>query len=260
MNSRAFAVGALLAISGAVVPAPVLASCQAQSGPRRAALVELYTSEGCSSCPPADQKLRRLKEALDPAAVVVPLALHVDYWDYLGWTDRFAQADFAKRQRWLVDVNHRGVVYTPEFFVSGAELDSWQQDLRDAVQRVNATPAAALIRIEADLASNDELILTAEATARGSGDRAELYVAVAESGLVSEVARGENRGATLAHDHVVRAWMGPIPLDGGSARVRREIALPASWNRAHLEVVGFVEDGRSGSILQAVGMAQCFHS
>jgi hypothetical protein len=258
MNPRLFTVGAVLAASSAALPVSVLADCEAQSGPNRAALVELYTSEGCSSCPPADQTLSHLKQALDPAVAVVPLALHVDYWDYLGWTDPFAQADFAMRQRWLADVSHRGVVYTPEFFVSGTELDSWQKDLRHEVLRVNACPAEAQIQIEASLDPKDELILSAQATARSSGDRRALYVAVAESGLLSQVTRGENGGATLAHDHVVRAWVGPVPLAGGTGRVHREIALPASWNRAQLEIVGFVEDGRSGRILQAVEAGPCF--
>ena len=260
MNPRLFAVGVLVASSPAVLPLAALADCGVQSGPNRAALVELYTSEGCSSCPPADQKLGRLKQALEPAAAAVPLALHVGYWDYLGWTDPFAQAGFAERQRWLVDANHRGVVYTPEFFVSGTELDAWQKDLRDEVQRVNASPAEADIRIEANIETNDRLVVTAQATARGHGDRTALYVAVAESGLVSRVTRGENGGATLTHDHVVRAWVGPIPLAGGTARVRSRIALPASWNRARLEVAGFVEDESSGRVLQAAATRRCFRS
>jgi len=77
---------------------------------------------------------------------------------------------------------------------------------------------------------------------------------------VSIVTRGENGGVTLAHDHVVRAWIGPIPLPGGEISVHRDIALSASWNRAQLEIVGFVEDEKSGKVLQAVGAQQCFRS
>ena len=260
MNSRTFAVGTLLAMSAAALPAPAFAGCEAQSGPGTAALVELYTSEGCSSCPPADRQLSRLQQSLDASAVVVPLSLHVGYWDYIGWKDPFAQDSFAERQSWLTHANHQGVVYTPHFFVSGTELRGWQGSLRDEVRQLNAKPAGAQIKISADLASKDALTLTADATVHNAGDRVDLYLAVAENGLVSKVARGENGGATLAHDHVVRAWIGPIPLAGGEARVRRQIDLPASWNRSQLEFVAFVEDARTGRVLQAVGAKQCAKS
>ncbi len=260
MNRRVFAVAAFLAASLASLSATSSTGCEAQSGPNTAALVELYTSEGCSSCPPADRQLSRLGQALDPAAIVVPLSLHVDYWDYIGWKDPYAQGAFSRRQTWLASANHQGFVYTPHFFVSGTELRSWEEALRGEVRRLNAKPADAQIRIEASLVSSDALTLTADATAPAAGDRGDLYLAVTENGLVSKVTRGENGGATLAHDHVVRVLIGPIPLTGGGARVHREVGLPASWNRAQLEIVGFVEDRRSGRVLQAVGAQQCFRS
>ena len=260
MSPHVLTAGTLLAAYTAVLAIPVFAGCEAQSGPRTAALVELYTSEGCSSCPPADRQLSRLRQVLDPAAIVVPLSLHVDYWDYIGWKDPYAQSGFAKRQAWLAHFKAYGVVYTPHFFVSGTELRSWPADFREEVQRLNAQPAEAQIRINASLGANDTLTLTADATTHAAGDRAELYLAVTENGLVSKVTRGENGGVTLAHDHVVRVWIGPIALDRGEARVQREITLPVSWNRPQLEVVGFVEDTRSGRVLQAVGAQQCFSS
>ncbi len=257
MNPRALAVVTLLTASAAAAPVSGSLGCAAQSGPNTAALVELYTSEGCSSCPPADRQLSRLREALDPTAVVVPLSLHVDYWDYIGWKDPFAQGEFAKRQTWLAHANQQGFVYTPHFFVGGTELHSWPAELRDVVRRLNAQPAQARIRIEASLASDDALTVNADATTGVAGDHADLYLAVTENGLVSKVTRGENGGVTLAHDHVVRAWIGPIPLAGGEGRVQRQITLPASWNRSQLEVVGFVEDRGSGRVLQAVGAQHC---
>ena len=260
MNPRALTVGTLLAVSAAAASIPVFAGCDAQSGPNTAALVELYTSEGCSSCPPADRQLSQLGRTLDPKAVVIPLSMHVDYWDYIGWADPYARGEFAQRQSRLVHANRQGVVYTPQFFVSGTEVRSWQAVVTDAVRRENAKPARAQIRIEANLASADALTLAAKATVRDASDRAQLYLAVAESGLTSNVTRGENGGVTLAHDHVVRVWIGPIPLAGGEAQVRREVALPAAWNRAQLEIVGFVEDARSGAVLQAVATQSCFRS
>jgi hypothetical protein len=257
MNARGIASGMLVAAVSAASPLGAFAACDATNGPKTAALVELYTSEGCSSCPPADQQLSRLRQALDPAAEVVPLALHVDYWDYIGWKDAYAQGAFGDRQSWLVRANQQKTVYTPQFFVGGAELRSWRSTLRDKVAQLNAQPAAAAIRIRADLAASGALALAAEATTQVAGDPAVLYLALAESGLASKVTRGENRNATLAHDHVVRAWIGPIRLAAGNARVQREIALPAAWNRARLEVVAFVQDERSGRVLQALGAQRC---
>ena len=247
----------LAAASAAALPGTAFAACDARSGLKTAALVELYTSEGCSSCPPADRQLSRLRQALDPAAEVVPLALHVDYWDYIGWKDAYAQSAFSERQSRLVRANQQKTVYTPQFFVGGAELRSWRSALRDKVKQLNAQPAAAGIRIQAGVAANGALALDAEATMRGGADPAALYLALAESGLASKVTRGENSGATLAHDHVVRQWIGPIRLASGTARVQREVALPAAWNRSRLEVVAFVQDERSGSVLQALSAQQC---
>jgi hypothetical protein len=247
----------LAAAFPAALPVPAFAGCDVRSGPNTAALIELYTSEGCSSCPPADKQLSRLREALDPAAEVVPLALHVGYWDYIGWKDPYAQDKFAKRQSWLVRANRQQTVYTPQFFVGGAELRAWRGGLRDKVRQLNAAPAAAAIHVSANLGSNGELALKAEATARPGTEPAALYLALAESGLVSKVTRGENGGVTLAHDHVVRAWIGPVRLSNGVARVQRDIALPAAWNRARLEVAAFVQSERDGSVLQAVRAQQC---
>ncbi len=253
MNLRVVA----LCTIAAVVPAAAYAACDARSGPKTAALVELYTSEGCSSCPPADKQLSRLRQVLDPAAEVVPLALHVGYWDYIGWKDPYAQSAFGERQTWLVRANQRKTVYTPQFFVSGAEFRTWQGSLRDKVRQLNAQPAVADIHVRAGLAVNGALALNAKATTRAGAGPSVLYLALAESGLVSKVTRGENSGVTLAHDHVVREWIGPVRLSGGTAQVQRDIALPAAWNRARLEVAAFVQDERTGSVLQAMNARQC---
>ena len=227
-----------------------LAACELASGAKTAALVELYTSEGCSSCPPADRQMKRLREALDPGAQAVPLALHVGYWDYIGWKDPYAQPPFAERQEWLVHANGQRTLYTPQFFVNGTELRAARTSLREAVRRLNATRAAADIRLSAAMAANEVLQVNAQAT--GPAGSA-LYVALAESGLASKVARGENAGATLEHDHVVRQWIGPVRFAADGARVQRDIRLPAEWNRAHLELAAFVQDRNTGRVLQALG-------
>ena len=243
----------MVAAAAGFLTNPVLAACELASGKTTAALVELYTSEGCSSCPPADRQMRHLEEALDAGAQAVPLALHVPYWDYIGWKDRFARPAFAERQEWLVHANGQRTLYTPQFFVNGAELRATRTSLREQVRKLNGTAAAADIRLSAAQAPAGVLRLAAQASAKSGDAPLVLFVALTESGLASTVSRGENAGATLEHDHVVREWIGPISLAGGSARVQRDIRLPAAWNRSQLALVAFVQDERSGRVLQALG-------
>lgn len=243
----------MVAAASALLTAPAAeGACSLSSGPETAALVELYTSEGCSSCPPAERQIGRLQETLDPDAQVVALAFHVGYWDHLGWTDPYAQPAFAARQEWLVRANGQRTLYTPQFFVSGAEIRPRRTGLREEVRRVNRTPSGAEIRVDAQLVSAGTLGISAEAKARSGGAPLALYVALAQSGLVSHITRGENAGATLQHDHVVRQWIGPVPLGPDGATARRTIALPDNWNTARLQLAALVEDTQTGRVLQAV--------
>lgn len=248
---------ASIAALAATLPAIADSACDAHSGPNTAALVELYTSEGCSSCPPADKLLSRLPETLDPAVKVVPLALHVGYWDNLGWADPYAQDHFAQRQTWLAKVNGHQTVYTPQFFVGGNELQASRGSLHDAVRHLNTTPATAAIQLRSDLSPNGMLTLDVMATTQNGVDPIALYLAIAENGLVSKVIRGENRGETLTHDHVVREWIGPIGLRDSSTRATREIRLPEAWHRDRLEIIAFIQNERTGAVLQALHTGSC---
>jgi hypothetical protein len=241
-----------------VLAAPSYASqaCEVKSGAATAALVELYTSEGCSSCPPADRKLNDLRAQAGADALVVPLALHVSYWDGLGWSDPFAQKAFDARQSQLVERQRRHVVYTPQFFVNGSELRGWDAQLPAAIRAVNAKPAPLSITLKAAPAANDAVLLEAAASASDPRTAGALYLAVSESGLVSHVRRGENSGATLRHDATARLWLGPVALEQGAARLRKELALPAGWRRENLQAVAFVQDA-AGGVLQAVSTASC---
>lgn len=245
----------MVAAASAFLTSPALAGCELVSGRTTAALVELYTSEGCSSCPPADRQMRHLRETLDAGALAVPLALHVGYWDYLGWKDPYAQSAFAARQERLVHANGQRTLYTPQFFVNGAELRARHTTLREEVRRLNAMPAAAAIRLQASFAAENLLHLAAEATAPSRAEPLALYIALTESRLGSKVTRGENAGATLEHNHVVREWIGPVALGAQGASLRRDVRLPAAWDRSQLRIAAFVQDEQSGRVLQAVGGA-----
>jgi hypothetical protein len=108
--------------------------CSAVSGSQTNALVELYTSEGCSSCPPADQWLTRLKTQSNQLGNIVPIALHVDYWDYIGWKDNFANPAFAKRQRDMAASGRARGVYTPQIAINGQDTRSWLANLEFGFQ------------------------------------------------------------------------------------------------------------------------------
>lgn len=231
--------------------------CRAESGATTAALVELYTSEGCSSCPPADAALRQLRRSAGPQAGVIPLALHVGYWDQIGWKDMFAQKAFDARQAELVARGKGAAVYTPQVFVNGHALHTWRGALPGAIGQVNAQPAQARIRLASTPVSASGLRLEAVADARTATGHRALYVALSESALVSHVTRGENSGATLHHDDTARTWIGPIALSNGHARFRQEIRLAPEWNAHQLNLVAFVQDQDDGSVIQAVSTADC---
>lgn len=231
--------------------------CEVASGERTAALVELYSSEGCSSCPPADQRLNALRKDAGASGLVVPLALHVTYWDRIGWTDPLAQPSFDARQAELLRDQRQRVAYTPQFFVGGKELRGWDAQLPATIARINAMPAAVNLRLSAMPGQDGKLQLEAHAASVDGRTGGKLYLAVSESGIVSQVLRGENRGATLRHDAAVRLWLGPVPLVQGRASLRREVSLPAGWRQDRLQAVAFVQQAEGSAILQAVGMAPC---
>ena len=231
--------------------------CSAKSGPGTAALVELYTSEGCDSCPPADSWLRKLPDA--GAGGVVPLSFHVDYWDYIGWKDPFANPAFGARQRELAAITRARVVYTPQVTLAGRDYRSWGSGVRFAadVRAVNAVPARAEIALALAGSQPGSTELRASATVPKVEDRtdAALYVAVYENGLANRVTAGENRGATLHHDFVVREWWGPIALDraGATELVRK----PAARGLANGGIAAFVQSRRTGEVLQALALPAC---
>jgi hypothetical protein len=246
----------LLALSGSA-----LAACRAESGEKTAALVELYTSEGCSSCPPADRWLSGLVARGYTAERVVPLALHVDYWDYIGWKDPYAKREFSQRQRRLTQLQRRALVYTPQVMLQGRDFPRWHSAAFDqAVAAINARPAQARISVEIHGAGKG--VLDAHAIAQladpaRSGD-ASLYLAVFENRLTSQVSSGENRGRTLTHDYVVLEWQGPFAFGAsGKASERRPLALLPKGAAEHSGVAAFVQDRRTGEVLQALLRSAC---
>lgn len=241
-----------------MAPAANAAQCQAKSGAQRVALLELYTSEGCSSCPPADRLLSGLASQGFGPERMVPMALHVDYWDYIGWADRFAQPAFATRQRDLVRSAGGRTVYTPQFMLNGRDFRGMRGDsLARAVSEINRLAAGADIQLALNINARESVEVVVTATPRTAGNMA-LYVALYQHDLSSEVRAGENRGVRLHHDYVVREWRGPIKLSANTANAwQQAVAFKSDWVAAKMGAVAFVQEQVSGEILQALQLPFC---
>jgi len=182
------------------------------SGLQQVSLLELYTSQGCSSCPPAERWLNAWVDDDRLWTAVVPVALHVDYWDYLGWADPYASAANSERQRDLVRAGLAHSVYTPGFFLNGREWRGWT--LR-VPPRASGKDAGSLVAVI------DEHGLTA--TFPQHGEPLELHVVLLGCGIESPVTRGENRNRTLRQEFVALTHDVQTSSDG-----RWRVALPAT--------------------------------
>lgn len=262
-----------LGLIGVAFQVVAKAECKVVSGAQRLPVVELYTSEGCSSCPPADRQLVELGRGAWGAAA--PLALHVNFWDYLGWRDPYAQARFTDRQRQLIAANGSRTLYTPHVFVSGQELRD-RTRLPEALKRVAALPSAWAITLEAKAIGPGTWTLKSEARPLLQGNApstiskrdstpsqaaaVDLILAVTEDGLASKVRAGENAGELLRHSHVVREWW-PSSINaahGGS--ILADLKLSREQAAKGLSVIAFVQDRLTAEVLQAVSLSACIRS
>ena len=250
------AVGLLLApaLAGAAPSTTPVATCRASSTAAPPTVLELYTSEGCSSCPPADRWLSTLKGRSD----VLALAFHVSYWDRLGWPDRFALAEGTARQRLLTQAAGRRQVYTPQVLVNGADWPQWHRQAlpAPALSADRPVPAVQLQR------QSDQVVATvggAPSAAPGSRLSGHFagnfsgYWAVLEDQHQSKVRAGENADQTLRHDHVVRRYQPVAPWPAASGLQAQLGVGPGS--AAHPQRVVFVvTDAVTQRPLQAVAL------
>ena len=253
------AFGVLIVSALTAIPAAAgQAECSARSPEHASALIELYTSEGCDSCPPAD----RWFSALSPQELggrAVAIALHVDYWDRLGWKDRFGAARFTGRQ---YDEAARGggaFVYTPQVIVEGRDFPQWRTGdaLERAIAAANARPARAKIELAArPRGSAADVDLNVEVPAARDRSDARVVVALVQSGLASEVTAGENAGKRLKHDHVVRDWRLDIALDP-TGKLTRSLQFDLPAEAGPLSIVALAENQRTGEVLQTLELPLC---
>jgi hypothetical protein len=220
---------------------------------RKAVVVELFTSEGCSSCPPADELLGRIRqEKLPDGLEVIPLGLHVDYWNYLGWTDRFASSAYTQRQSNYATRFHIQGPYTPQMVVDGSTefVGSDVRRARQAIVQAGQQPGKADVEITA--AAPDKLAILIKAAPAVSG---EVMLVITEDNLKTIVRSGENGGRELRHTAVVHELRSLGRLSNGSFERTIPLALDKSWKRQDVRIAVFVQEGGSGAIDGAAAIA-----
>ncbi|MDO3627568.1 thioredoxin family protein [Mucilaginibacter sp. BT774] len=208
------------------------------------AVLELFTSEGCSSCPPADELIARIQKEAGSKPVYV-LAFHVDYWNRLGWKDVFSQPEFSKRQ-YQYQRLFSSQVYTPQLIINGNSefVGSDEHEIRDAVkQNLNGTPSTTL-RIKAQQ-QNGGLKLDYEVKGKTSGNQ--LVIAIVQKHATSKVNAGENEGRVLSHVQIVRSLQTVELKQNGT----QNIQLPAGFNPDGWEIIGLIQNAETGIISAA---------
>jgi hypothetical protein len=228
-------------------------------------LVELFTSEGCSSCPPADELLTRLEQSQPVAgAEVIALSEHVDYWNRLGWKDPYSSAEFSRRQNDYARTFNTDDVYTPQMVVDGRAqfVGSNSGKAREVIEESSRDSKSSVI---VAIASEDKsaAALTLAVRVEGlpeisKGNSAEVLLAITEGGLRSNVSRGENAGRRLTHSAVVRKFSPIGSIDsqnGGVFSAQPVIAIDKAWKRESLKAVIFVQERASRRVMGVAALS-----
>ena len=210
------------------------------------ALLELYTSEGCSSCPPADELIGRIQQEYKDDNLYV-LAYHVDYWDRQGWKDVFSNADYTQRQYDYAKFLGKEPIYTPQLIINGkADYVASQETLvRNGIKSALSKPVTTDLSLEASQANNN---LTVNYNIEVAFKNSSLLIAIAQKAAKSNVKRGENANRILSHYQIVH-HLHSVALKDKKGTV--SIHLPKSFNEKDFEVIGFVQDKNNGNISAA---------
>ncbi|WP_264537385.1 DUF1223 domain-containing protein [Flavobacterium sp. N1736] len=211
------------------------------------ALLELYTSEGCSSCPPADELMGKIQNEYEGKNVYV-LSYHVDYWDKQGWKDIFSNPEYTKRQYDYAEFLGKEPIYTPQLIINGKAdyIGSQEATVRNAVKATLSKPAAVDLSLQANLVNNNVEI---NYNVDGIAKNGQLWIAIVQKSAKSNVKRGENAHRVLLHHQIVRQ----LHLISLSKKKKGFTVyhLPKNFNSKDFEVIGFVQDFKTGAILGA---------
>jgi hypothetical protein len=221
------------------------------SAAKSSVVVELFTSEGCSSCPPADELLAHLRQERNSnGAEVIPLGFHVDYWDSPGWHDRFDSGAFSRRQEDYVRKLHLDGPYTPQMVVNGHSefVGSLAGQARKAIAEAAAQPPDANVNVSPK--GNDDLLVQVS-----SAQSADVMLAITEDNLATNVGGGENDGRTLHHSAVVRELRRIGQVRDGKFSSTVQLTLLKDWKRPDLRAVVFVQNPDNGRILGASSLS-----
>jgi hypothetical protein len=224
----------------------------------RVVVVELFTSEGCSSCPPADALLKEVSEQEKVKGVqIVALEEHVDYWNHLGWKDPYSAAEFSQRQNDYARVFGSDGVYTPQMIVDGQSelVGSRSQAAREAIEKAANQPKVELVLDGGSSSSPGKPVLEVQIKSLGGVSphgETELWVAVTEKGLQTDVNAGENSGETLKHAAVVRSLRKIDTLRDPAGYQRQiQLVIDPGWKKQNLTAVVFLAEKSSYKIIGA---------
>ncbi len=215
------------------------------------AVIELFTSEGCSSCPPADQLVAKIQKE-DAAEAVYVLAYHVDYWNQYGWKDAFSNADYSRRQKDYAGYLHLSQIYTPQIVVNGKTefVGSEEATLRNAI-KTNLQKSEPT-QISLSIANTGQNEASIKYNIAGADKNTALFIAVLQKNAQTKVEHGENAGHTLAHVQIVRKLQ-KVSLNGSSGTIK--VSLPQGFNKDGWEIVGLLQNTATGVITGAARAA-----
>ena len=248
---------------GIFISLQVLAgTCENHSTPTRAVLIELFTSEGCSSCPVADRWMSKLVHGVFPSSQVVTLAFHVDYWDHLGWRDTFGDKAYSARQFAYTKMSGSSFAFTPQVLLGGHNYNQWASDSRfsqDVRYALGTLPAANFTLLQ-QMPEQGGVAFEVQAQLKQGLNLNEVrvYAALFQNGIESDVLNGENGGNRLHHDFVVRGFVTSQAMDSnGHISMRDNFKMPTGVRSDQLGIAVFAQDRKTGAVLQAMSAPLC---